>query len=160
MNVHLMHESRDFELEPRHQTRKPPSPSAHEEALRQDLALDTILRVMAADNEFLFAVARRALIESGANGIATIRYRQDVLKDCLQNPAVVREIYGVAVEAIDKNRKLFYRSYSRFPRSILYESVEALQVFFGLLAKLRAIADDHAAQFASAGFLNLFGMLR
>ena len=74
MKALLMHPDRDFNLQqelPR-----------HAQALTQDLELDTLLRAMADDDEFLFNVARTALLSGLQNDIDTVLYRQEIVKDC------------------------------------------------------------------------------
>jgi hypothetical protein len=90
MKAHLMHRSSDFvtadevphlnrfgHVEPRQQL------SRFDAALIHDLDLDVLLRAMAADDEILLAVARRAVLSASHNDIDTILYRQAVLRDCI-----------------------------------------------------------------------------
>ncbi len=151
MRVFLMHENRDFDPE----QELPPQ----EQILRQDLELDTLLRAMANDDEFLFAVARKVFLLSMDNDAETILYRQAVVKDCLQNPAVIRELYGLAVKAIEGKKKSYWSFLGNHPSSTLYGSIKVLQMFMEMLRKLRGIADAKAGQFASKGFTTLFAML-
>jgi len=148
MKALLMHEDRDLDLAagfPR-----------HERALAQDLALDTLLRAMARDDGLVLDVSRRALLCGLANDVDTILYRQDVLKDCLGNPETVRALYALAVEAIENRRKHYFGIYSRYPGSILHGAVELLQMFVGMLRRLRTIADAEAGRFGSHGLTRLF----
>jgi MutS domain V len=146
----LMHRDQDFDLE-----RELPRGT---DALIQDLELNTLLHAMAAGDKFLFAVTRRAVLSSLTDPEAIV-YRQQVLADCLAQPSVVREIYQLAVEAIEGERRNFFGLWSRSPDSVLYRSVPVLEFFAGLLKRLRAIADEHAGNFRSGGFTRLFGML-
>jgi len=146
----LMHRDQDFDLR-----REGP---ANEEALTQDLELNTMLRAMAAGDQFLFDVARRAVLSSLADPAAIV-YRQQVLADCLERPAVVREIYELAVTAIEGERKGFFGLFRASPDSVLYRSVQVLEFFVGLLQRLRAIADEYKSSFGSDGFVRLFEML-
>jgi len=146
-----MHRDRDFDLQ-----QELPS---NERALMQDLELDTLLRAMARDDAFLFDVARKALLGGLRNDADTILYRQEVLKDCLKNPAVVRGLYELAVEAIEGKKKHWFGVFSRYPGSILHGSIELLQMFMGMLGKLRTVAGQHAGRFRSQGFNVLFAML-
>jgi hypothetical protein len=45
---------------------------AHTRALVQDLELDTLLRAMAGDDEFLLEVVRRALLSGFQNDVDTV----------------------------------------------------------------------------------------
>ena len=167
MRVLLMHPDRDWAeergLTERFRTFRraaPPPLPIHEEALVQDLALHTLVAAMAREDEFLFEVGQRALLSAFSNDLETIAYRQAVFEDCRRHPAVVRELYDVVVEAIGGKRKYYIADYSRYPTSILYSAIEALQWYTEMLKKLRALADTHSATFASPGLSALFGMLR
>ena len=144
-----MHRDRDFDPE----ADLPP----HEAALTQDLELNTLLHAMAGGDKFLLGVAKRAVLVSLTEPDA-ILYRQEVVRDCLENPAVVREIYAIALEAIEREKRAhhFWREY---PDGLLNESTEVLSLFVGLLRKLRQIAEGHQAEFRSEGFTRFFGML-
>jgi MutS domain V len=167
MRVLLMDPDRDFYVDqmPRHmlhrdrhadwQQELPP----HERALVQDLELDTLLHAMAGDDEFLFEVARKALLFGLRNSVDTILYRQEILKDCLQNPEVIAGLYDLAVEAIEKARKNGWGITSHYPSSMLYSSTNMLGTLVGMLRRLRDIAELNAGRFKSEGFKTLFCML-
>ncbi len=87
MKVLLMYKSRDFDL-----TGKLP---ANAQTLIQDLELSTLFSAMARGDEFLAVVAEKAVLTSLID-LEEIRYRQQILKDCLQNSATVRGIYAIA----------------------------------------------------------------
>jgi hypothetical protein len=148
MKVLLMHRDRDFDLE------APLPPAAA--ALTQDLELTTLFNAMARGDALLFKVARSAVIRSLGN-MDAILYRQDILRDCLNHPAVVRDIYDLSKAAIDGYRRGFWGW--RFPGSILSGSVDSVKNFMVMLRKLRAIATEHAQRFESEGFSTLFAML-
>ncbi|MGA2464327.1 MAG: DNA mismatch repair protein MutS [Thermodesulfobacteriota bacterium] len=151
MKAFLMYKDHDFDLQ-----RKLPS---NQQALIQDLELNTLFNAMALGDEFLVEVARKAVL-SGENDLDTILYRQNILKDCLKNPSVVRDIYDIAVELIESQKKHYWGIFSRYPSSILYNSIGLLQIFVDILKKLRAITDEHSEKFESEGFTALFAMLK
>ena len=128
-------------------------------ALEEDLGLDILLNAMAASDQFLREAALIGLLGSVAEE-RTIRYRQDVLNDCLINRTVVREMYDVAVEALNGERKHRWISLGRYPASTLHHAVEVLEVFVTSLRKLRRLADQNVGRFKSEGFLRLFRMLQ
>lgn len=129
-------------------------------ALMQDLELNTLLRAMAGEDEFLLDVAHKALLLGLHNDIDTILYRQAIVKDCLKNSVVVRKLYDVAVAAIESQRKGYRGILSHFPGSILSGSIELLQMYAGFLRTLRDLAEAQAASFESEGFRTLFAMLQ
>jgi DNA mismatch repair ATPase MutS len=151
MKAHLMYKDADFD--PRG---KLPS---NEPALTQDLALDTLFGAMALGDKFLFDVARRAIL-LGTTDLDTILYRQSVLRDCMKNGAIVRDLHRIAIEAIESEKKSYWSYFSRHPGGILHRAVDVLQLLVDALRQLRALADDHAAGFESAGFSRFFTMLR
>ena len=150
MKVFLMHRDRDFDA------KQALPPQA--DALAQDLELDTLFNAMARGDKFLFDVARQAVF-SGCDDPATIRYRQAVLRDCLNNPAVIRDIYQILLEVIERKRHRWMGIYGRSPSAILGSSVEMVDLFVSMLKKLRRIADDNAHRFQSEGFTRFFAML-
>jgi hypothetical protein len=113
---------------------------------------------MAAGDQFLHAVARRAILSSLTEP-AEIIYRQRVLADCLAQPLVIRDIYGVAVDAVAREKREFFSLFRATPAAVLNRSVRVLAIFLAQLRKLRTIADEHAGDFGSAGFTRFFGML-
>jgi DNA mismatch repair ATPase MutS len=183
MKALLMHPNRDFELPlaatAARDARRPggdrdglmewrshrdrdgdePQLLPHEQALIQDLELNTLLHAMAGGDEFLLEVARHALLSGLHDDAEAVLYRQEALRDCLANPAIVRQLYAIAVEALEGRRKS-YSAFSRLPSSILYESIRAMQMFTGMLKKVREIAAAHAGRFGSRGFRALLTMVQ
>jgi DNA mismatch repair ATPase MutS len=132
----------------------------NEEALIQDLELNTLFNAMSRGDNFLFEVAKKAVLSGLCNDIDTILYRQSILKDCLNNSTIIRDIYNIAVEGIECRKKSYFSIFDKYPSSILYSSRELLQLFMGVLKKMRNFADEHAAKFKSEGFTTLFAMLK
>ena len=128
-------------------------------ALVQDLGIDILLDAMAASDQFVREAALMGLL-GGVTDEITIRYRQDVLRDCLRYRAVVREMYDTAIEALQGERKHHWISLGRYPAGTLHHAVEVLEVFVTSLRKLRRLADQNVGGFKSEGFLRLFRMLQ
>ena len=131
----------------------------HERELTQDLELNTLFHVMSSEDGFLFNVTRTALLTAPRNDLDTILYRQEILKDCLRNSGVIRQLYNLSVETMERKRNHWYGFFSR-PTMILYTSIELLQMFMMMLWKLRTLADENASRFQSEGFTTLFSTLR
>jgi hypothetical protein len=151
MNVRLLYPDRDLDLQ-----RPLPWNAA---ALTQDLALDTLFKAMALEDAFLLDVGRKVLFQGLAADRDTVLYRQRVLRDCLKNPSVVREIYDIAVETMERERKDYF-SFFRYPGSILHRSISVMKMLAGMLRRLRDIADRQAERFESEGFSAFFAMLK
>ncbi len=151
MKAFLLYRDRDFDLK-----RKLPW---NEEALIQDLELTTLFNAMGLEDKFLLEVARKAVLSSVSDP-DTIFYRQDILKDCLNHPSLIRDIYAIVVDALEEKKKHYWGFYSKYPAGILSGSIEILQAYADILKSLRVIADAHSAEFESEGFRNLFAMLK
>ena len=127
--------------------------------MTQDLELNTLLSVMAAGDPLLFEVARRALLLSLTEPEA-IAYRQQILADCLESPAVARDLYAIAGEALEAQRTVWGSILERdSPRLILRTSVRKMEILTGFLRRLRELADMQANSVASAGLSRFFAML-
>jgi hypothetical protein len=150
MKAFLMYADRDFDGE----GDLPPG----SQALIDDLGLQTLFRAMSGGDEFLSAMAERAVLTSLSDPVA-IHYRQQTLRDCLDQDVVVREMYDIAVEAVLESKKVYRGIFSQSPDGILRWSVQMLHLFTGLLSRLREIADTHAASFHSEAFSALFRTL-
>ena len=70
--------------------------------------------------------------------IETIRYRQHAYRDCCDNAQIVREMYQIAIDAIEGERKELLELLRPFPSGVLHRAVEVLQMFVGMLKRLRA----------------------
>ena len=152
MKALLMYKDQDFDL----QRKLPPN----EQALIQDLELHTLFNAMALEDKFLFEVSKNAVLTGFNNDVDTILYRQKILQDCLKNPAIVREIYDIAMTAIESEKRIYLDFFSKYPAGILSRSIEVLQMFVTMLKKLKTIADERADRFSSEGFIAFFAMLK
>jgi DNA mismatch repair ATPase MutS len=132
----------------------------YERALIQDLELDTLLHAMAGGSEFLFEVAERALLSSAQNEVETILYRQAVLKDCLKNPAAVKQLYNLTVEAIEGTKRSWWDLSFHYASSVLSTALGLLETSIGMLRRLKGIAEEQSGRFKSEAFTALFAMVR
>ena len=183
MKVLLMYPNRDFDL-PRDDSPSSAKPLTREQEIRkvinlyrdryprsgrelpvkepdlvEDLELNTVIHAMAQEDEYLSDVAKLALLSS-LDSPEIIRYRQDILKDCLKNPAVVREIYSLPIEATDRKHRRWMGIFSRYPSGVLSGAVQMLEMFVTLLRELKKIADEHGEVFESQGFRRFFAMIQ
>ncbi len=151
MKAFLMHDARDFDGE-----RELP---ANADALTADLELNTLLNAMAAGDALLFEVVQRALLQS-LDEPAAIRYRQQVLADCLKTPAIARDLYAIAGEALEAQRSVWGSILERdSPRLILRTSVRKMAILSGYLRELRDLTETHSAAVGSPGLSRFFAML-
>lgn len=160
MNVFLMHPDRDFKVEYIEQRFKRVRPiSATEATLIQDLELNTLWNVMAKKDEFLFDVAQQAIFSS-LDSPDAIRYRQEILKDCLRYPEIVRQMYRIPLQAIENKHKHWMGIFTSNPSAVLSSALDMLGMFVSLLKMLRQIADENIGQFESRGFQRFFSMIQ
>jgi hypothetical protein len=151
MKAFLMHPDRDFDTE----LELPPNA----DALTSDLELNVLLSTMAGGDPLLFEVARRALLLSLTEPDA-IAYRQQILADCLKSPAVARDLYAIAGEALEAQRTVWGSILERdSPRLILRTAVRKMEILMGFLRRLRDLADTYTHSIDSAGFARFFAML-
>ena len=169
MRVLLMHRDRDFDSAQslrelmysyRRDDAKTPQLTPEQQALIQDLELETLLRAMADEDGFLLEVTRRALLAGVTNDLDTVLYRQQVLRDCLKNAAIIRDLYNFTVQIIEKTRRSWWDLSSHYPPSVLYGASAILETVSSALKKLRTIVEGQADQFVSEGFTRLFSMLK
>jgi DNA mismatch repair ATPase MutS len=186
MKVLLLHRDQDFEVKPqlrdemfeamtsgnlfavngvnrdRERARNSGSraaPPTSDDVLAQDLELDTLWNAMAAGDEFLFETAKLGVLSSLGDPEAIV-YRQRVLADCLEQPQIVGQIYRLAIEALESERKGGALWHTDRPGTILHRSVAVLKLQVDVLKRLRQIADERAESFSSEGFTRFFAMLR
>jgi len=150
MKAFLMFRDRDFDPEA--------ASPANQAELIKDLELRLILRAMANGDAFLVNIACTALLV-GLTDPAAIRYRQQVLEDCLSRVEVVRELYGIAVQAIEEERKIIVGFFRDSPDSMLRRAVQVMEMFLTKLQQVRAVADKQGAVFQSEGFTRFFQMI-
>jgi DNA mismatch repair ATPase MutS len=150
MKVCLLHPERNFD--------SPPLPW-NEQALIQDLGLDVLLAAMAHRDKFLFAASKEVMLSSLTTEVDTILYRQNVLRDCLKHPVVVRDLYALAVKGIESENKGYWAFFGKYPTGLLNRSLELIHMLVDALRKLRMLAEKQTAGFESAGFRRLFAAL-
>jgi len=185
MKVYLLHRDRDFAVRPELRDvifeamlsgdlfairkvrmdlgrKKEPglalAPAGNDAVLTQDLELETLWNAMADGDEFLFETAKRGVL-SGLTDPDEIVYRQQVLRDCLEHPEIVRQLYDLAIQALENERQAGGLWFRASPSSVLHRSVQVLKLHVGVLRQLRRIAGEQAASFQSEGFTRFFAML-
>jgi len=135
------------------------APTGNDAVLTQDLELETLWNAMADGDEFLFEMAKRAVLSPLTDPDAIV-YRQHVLTDCLEHPEIIRQLYQLAVEALENERTVGGLWSGAGPDRILSRSVHVLELHAGVLKRLRQLADqEEAASFRSEGFTRFFAML-
>jgi hypothetical protein len=151
MKAHLLYPDRDFDVA----AGLPPG----SEDLIQDLELGILLRAMAGGDDFLLDTSTRVML-AGLTEPDAIRYRQQVLADCLAEPEIIRSMYAITVAALQDKRRAWGFFSSQFPTSILSGAINQLEVLIVRLRELRQLADEHVAKFRSRGLTALLQTLQ
>ncbi|MGB9585787.1 MAG: MutS-related protein [Anaerolineales bacterium] len=151
MKVFLLYPDQDFNP----QGKLPPQT----EDLIRDLEFNTILEAMAKGDTFLYHVAKQALFTSLTDP-QVIYYRQEILKDCLENQAIVRDLYQIPIKSIENKHSQWLGIFSNYPGGILSSAVQFLEMLVGLLHQLKQMADQYSHNFKSEGFTRFFQMIQ
>ncbi len=148
MNTFLMHPDRNSD-----------ATSQSKRELTQDIELDVLLNAAAAGDHYLYNIMMAACAGVWTNDIATIRYRQEILKDCLANEAVVRQFYAIATEPFDRERSWDFSLYGNEASARVGSAVRTLQSSLGVLRRLRHSCSTNVNRFRSPGFRQFFATL-
>jgi len=133
----------------------------NEQELIKDLELNTLFNAMSAGDRFIYDVVKKTVLSGLHNDPETIVYRQNIIKDCLENPSVVRNLYSLTIETIENKKKSWLGIFThKHPSSILYSAVGMMQLYVSMLKKLRNVAYEHSAGFNSRGFTAFFELLK
>lgn len=151
MKAHLLYRDRDLDT----------AADLPDEAgdITRDLGLDALFDAMAQGDDLVRDVGRRAIF-TPIQVPQEVAYRQAILRDCLANRDVVRDIHALATETIGRERHDYFGLTSNYPGTILHRSVRVLAMFFDQLKRLRRIAESRAEGFRSDGFTTFFAVLR
>lgn len=130
------------------------------DALDGDLSLHTLFTAMAGDDAVILEAVQKVVMAATVSTRETILFRQDVLRECLHHEAAIRELYAIATEAMEREKKHYLGMLARYPHWVLKDALEQMEMFAGLLGRLRKIADQHAGHFTSEGWVSFFGRVQ
>lgn len=168
MKVHLLFPDREW---------KGNAPYFDYKSIIGDLGLEIIFRTAAREQEqkndlvqsiieadtFLEHTIRKVMLEP-LRTETEIVYRQDILKDCLDNEAFIRELYAFAQETISRWDKLGRNQVSKVNSgnvgTSLVSSVHLLQLFVSRLNVLKELLEKHEESFHSEGLRQLLDGIR
>jgi hypothetical protein len=151
MKAHLMFRDADFAV-------NQPLPE-NADQLVHDLDLETLLATMAGNDKLVYSVSKVAILD-GLNIPDDITYRQRVLADCFEHSEIVREIYDLAVNAVNDRQKMFWFSSRGTPTRMMSQSPQVIAMYMEYLKRLRGIVDEHSDKFSSDGWTTLFRVLK
>ncbi len=147
MNVYLMFNNRSFCLDKQRVEKT--------KDLVRDLELETIFKEMSKGDEFLYEISKNAVLQS-LHEKDEILYRQEILKDCIKNQNLTREIYKLTQVPIKKKQDHWLSIFGRTPSSLLSSSVSLMEMYLGVFDELRILADKNVQKLESSGFIRLF----
>jgi hypothetical protein len=119
-----------------------------------DLGLDRLYEAMSGRDRTLDEIVR-AVVPSPLETVEAIRFRQATVADALARPDVVRELYAIAVDAIDAERKV-WGGRMRNAELRLDRAAEVIGLFLASFRSMRRIQAEHASAFTSPAFVAFF----
>lgn len=152
MKAFLLYPNADMDM-----TAKSP---VNEKWLTQDLELNVLFAAMGGGNDYIREISKKVLLTAPLIDVAGIEYRQDILNDCLRNTTVIRELYAISLEAIEKQKGVFLGYMTNYPSRVLFESVRLMEMLVSSLRRLVKLSEQHAPAFNSTGFRRFFSMIR
>ena len=151
MKSYLMFRGQTFDA---HQALPP-----HGEDLVKDLELEVLLDAMASGDGFIYEVSKTALLTSLVDADA-IRFRQEVLRDCINHPEIVKKIYWIAQQSKVLKERRWLGIFTHTPSGVLLGAVHLMLMFAELLKYLKKLVVESADAFESEGFQRFFAMVK
>lgn len=151
MNVQLLFENKNFEPEN--------IPELFWKDQFADLEADPVLNTMAGKDKTILQVCRQLLADSLCRE-AEISYRQDILKDCIDQPEHIRKIYALCEDASEDRNRCRYRIDSPHLPSVFSSAVTLLQIDFTALTEILALISKASGNYHSRGLKKLTSMLQ
>lgn len=136
----------------------------NENDMVKDLNLDVVFDAMAQGDPYLHMTARNVVLDS-LTDIDAITYRQNVLKDSLDNKLAVTGFYNIASDVLQESA--YYRqankpSFSKMV-SVSYKirnSAALLELLVVNLERLKSLTGRYEKQFSSKGLLTFWTQLQ
>ena len=113
-----------------------------------DLEMGHILNAMSDGNDEIFNVCRQVMDES-LQSESEIIYRQEILKDCINRPEVIRKIYKVCMDTVSKRNNSWYGLSMTHSSTIFSNAIELLKIYMEALVDIRKIVEKE--NFTSEG---------
>jgi DNA mismatch repair ATPase MutS len=146
----LLYPDRDFNLD---QGR----PALAQE-LVQDLELETLFRSMSGDSQLIRQTVEKVLL-AGLTEPNEVLHRQAILRDCLNNRSMIRELYQTVCDTIEEERNTHHFIFRDDPKYVLSGSIQAVQLFVKVMGRIRDQLHAERSAFQSTGFQNLIDLM-
>lgn len=134
---------------------KPREKGLNRDDIIEDLNLNYLFKAMAQGDKYLYDTAKCIVLDS-ITDINNITYRQDVLKDCINNKYMIKELYNIASDAI--NEAEYYVQYTKpnYARMTsisvkVFNAVGLLELLAEKLKNIRSAIDLTKYKFQSKG---------
>lgn len=117
-----------------------------------DFKCQVILDAMAADDTLIYECAKKVILYN-LTSKEQIRYRQNVLKDCIRNRDIILKIHEIlksAMRDIALNRK--YILLNDYPSVVLSNSIQKLQHYVDKYVRIGEMLVESEDRFHSEGF--------
>ena len=141
MNTYLMYRDKSLDV--------PESFPYTRELLLNDLELNVLLDNMAQGDEDMRKACRAALLQPLTHK-KDILYRQEILKELIQEPEFAREVYSIAVDMIHRRRTEHVWLQSQM-NALFRGAVGILRMTTEGMRKLRLLAEKYTGKFRSEG---------
>ncbi|MEM3671218.1 MAG: DNA mismatch repair protein MutS [Thermoprotei archaeon] len=122
--------------------------------LLKDLGFEVIISSMSNGNKFIEEVSRKAMVQLVTDS-EDLAYRQEVIKDALENSTQIIEMYNILTSAVEEAKERYFWASVSKPEFVLHESVGIIKIFVDALEKIRNILDLNVSKFRSQGFTGL-----
>lgn len=129
------------------------------EDLVKDLELEVLLDAMAAGDRLIYEVSKTALLTSLLDADA-IRFRQEILRDCINHPQVVKKIYWISQQSKVLKKRRWLGIFTHTPSGVLLGAVHMMLMFAELLKYLKQLVVESDGAFESEGFQQFFAMVK
>lgn len=150
MDVRLLYRNHDFTMQESGFGRK---------ELTADLEMERILSAMADNDKLIYDVCSNLLFHPLQSADA-IRYRQEVLLDCIHNPEAVRKLYGITIDTQKrKSESWSWLSSGQYLSSNFSNAINLLRIYAEMLLKLRNTVGHDTQKFRSEGWTQFSHML-
>lgn len=128
------------------------SPAPHAEDLVLDLGLEPVISACAEGDPVVRDVMRATLLHP-LTSASDIHFRQDVMRDFMEHPALLRSLHDITTRSLGAEREARKHIWGLTdrPESRLHSSVELLSLLLDFLRELRKVADSNTTLVGSAG---------
>jgi DNA mismatch repair ATPase MutS len=127
------------------------------ETIVMDLGLKPIIEAMASGDEYLFKNSLYYLLNS-VQSTDEIVYRQEILRDFINNPRIAKEIYRNAVSFITEAQKQFFW-FSNNDSLSMQVSIDIIKLFAEYIGKIRNVIDSNSENIRSEGFKKFYDVV-